>query len=129
MRTIEYPDRYSVVPWNGPIPLAIRGAAIPMICGSTVVLRPSEYSPRTQALVADAFHEECQSPHQRSFCILTATQAGLPSGVLNYIPISREDSIFLTPEIIAHPFVRKITVSPTSPCHAEEAAMRVVHWQ
>lgn len=83
---------YSVVPWNGPIPLAIRGAAIPMICGNTVVLRPSEYSPRTQALVVDAFHE-----------------AGLPPGVLNYIPISREDSIFLTPEIIAHPFVRKIT--------------------
>jgi len=48
---------YSVAPWNAPVPLTIRACVLPLFCGNTVVLRPSEVSPRTQSLVIDALHE------------------------------------------------------------------------
>ncbi|KAI0265678.1 aldehyde dehydrogenase [Gloeopeniophorella convolvens] len=83
---------YSIVPWNAPVALMIRAVAIPIICGNTVVVRPSEFTPYTSALVVDALHE-----------------AGLPAGVLNFVPMSAEDTPKLTAEIIAHPYVRKIT--------------------
>ncbi|KAI0312825.1 aldehyde dehydrogenase [Amylostereum chailletii] len=83
---------YSVVPWNGPIPLTIRGVVIPAICGNTVILRPSEFSPRIQSLVMDAMIE-----------------AGLPPGVVNFLPMSAQDTPTLTPIIIGHPYVRTIT--------------------
>ncbi|EIN08992.1 aldehyde dehydrogenase [Punctularia strigosozonata HHB-11173 SS5] len=82
---------YAISPWNAPIILTIRAIAIPIICGNTVVLKSSEYSPRTQAIVVEALHE-----------------ASLPKGVLNYICTGRENSPILTPAIIAHPFVKKI---------------------
>jgi hypothetical protein len=40
------------------------------------------------------------------FCV----QAGLPRGVLNFVPMSVEDIPKLTAEIIAHPAIRKIAV-------------------
>ncbi|KAI0265688.1 aldehyde dehydrogenase [Gloeopeniophorella convolvens] len=83
---------YSVVPWNSPITLMNRAVGVPIICGNTVVARPSEHSPLTLSLIVKAFEE-----------------AGLPKGVLNFIPMSAEDTPKLTPGIISHPFVRKIT--------------------
>ncbi|KAG6864328.1 hypothetical protein C0991_010448 [Blastosporella zonata] len=82
----------SIAPWNAPIALSLRAVAIPLICGNTVVLKSSEYSPRSQAVVVELFHE-----------------AGLPAGVLNYVSVSREDAPARTAELIAHPAVRKIT--------------------
>ncbi|KAG6829246.1 hypothetical protein H0H87_012150 [Tephrocybe sp. NHM501043] len=81
----------SIAPWNAPFALSLRAVAIPLICGNTVVLKSSEHSPRSQALVFELFHE-----------------AGLPAGVLNYISVSREDAPTRTAELIAHPAVRKI---------------------
>ncbi|KAI0075312.1 aldehyde dehydrogenase [Panus rudis PR-1116 ss-1] len=81
----------AISPWNAPIYLAIRAVAIPIICGNTVVLKSSEVTPRTQAIVAELFQE-----------------AGLPNGVLNYISVDRSDAPALTAEAIAHPLVRKI---------------------
>ncbi len=49
--------RYSVVPWNGPIPLMIVSVALPLICGNTVVVRPSEVCPYTSSLIVDALHD------------------------------------------------------------------------
>ncbi|TFY83136.1 hypothetical protein EWM64_g876 [Hericium alpestre] len=83
---------YSVCAWNGPVPLTIRGVAIPLICGNAVLCRPSEYSPRVQLHVFMAFVE-----------------AGIPPGVIAYLPMSRSDTPALTPHIIGHPYVRKIT--------------------
>ncbi|KAI0292402.1 aldehyde dehydrogenase [Russula brevipes] len=83
---------YSVVPWNGPIPLIVTAVAIPLICGNTVLVRPSEYCPYTSSLVVDALHD-----------------AGLPAGVVNFVPMSVESTPTLTQEIIAHPAVRKVT--------------------
>ncbi|KAJ7512450.1 Aldehyde/histidinol dehydrogenase [Mycena galericulata] len=82
---------FGIAPWNAPFALTIRAMAVPLMCGNTVVLKSSEFSPRTQALAVQLFHE-----------------AGLPSGVLNYISMSRETAPALTAEVIAHPLVRKI---------------------
>ncbi|KAJ7484397.1 Aldehyde/histidinol dehydrogenase [Mycena latifolia] len=82
---------FGIAPWNAPFGLTIRAIAMPIMCGNTVVVKSSEYSPRTQALAVQLFHE-----------------AGLPNGVVNYLSMSRESSPALTAEIIAHPLVRKI---------------------
>lgn len=49
--------RYSVVPWNAPVPLMVSSVAIPLVCGNTVVVRPSEFCPYSSSLVVDALHE------------------------------------------------------------------------
>ncbi|KAH9010960.1 aldehyde dehydrogenase [Lactarius hengduanensis] len=82
---------YSVVPWNAPLPLMIISVALPLICGNTVVVRPSEVCPHSSSFIVDALHD-----------------AGLPAGVLNFLPMSAGDTPSLTSEIIAHPAVRKI---------------------
>ena len=48
--------RYSVVPWNALLPLMIISVTLPLICGNTVVARPSDICPHT-FLVADALHD------------------------------------------------------------------------
>ncbi|KAJ7042783.1 Aldehyde/histidinol dehydrogenase [Mycena alexandri] len=82
---------FGIAPWNAPFGLTLRALAVPIMCGNTVVIKLSEYSPRTQALAVQLLHE-----------------AGLPNGVVNYISMSRESSPALTAQIIAHPLVRKI---------------------
>ncbi len=46
-----------MVPWNAPILLLIRSAATPLICGNTVVLRPSECCPYASSFLTDALHD------------------------------------------------------------------------
>lgn len=81
----------SIVPWNGPVVLAARAIAYPLVCGNTVVFRASETSPRTHELIAEAVFA-----------------AGFPAGTLNFIT----HDVTMAPEaieaIIAHPAVRRI---------------------
>ncbi|KAK7047884.1 hypothetical protein VNI00_006212 [Paramarasmius palmivorus] len=79
-------------PWNAPIALTLRAVAVPILCGNTVVFRPSELSPRSCAIVCELFKE-----------------AGLPDGVFNFLSISSQDTPERTKEIIANSLVRKIT--------------------
>ncbi|KAK1227503.1 hypothetical protein PQX77_009500 [Marasmius sp. AFHP31] len=79
-------------PWNAPIALTLRAITIPILCGNTVVFRPSEISPRSCAIVYE---------------VLKA--AGLPDGVFNFLSIRKEDTPTLTAEIIADSRVRKVT--------------------
>ncbi|SEH19134.1 Acyl-CoA reductase [Sphingopyxis sp. YR583] len=81
----------SIVPWNGPIILAARAIAYPIACGNSVIFRASELSPKTHALVAEAFHE-----------------AGLPAGVLNFLTNAPEDSPAIIDTLVSHPAVRRI---------------------
>jgi acyl-CoA reductase-like NAD-dependent aldehyde dehydrogenase len=81
----------SIVPWNGPVILAARAIAYPIACGNTVVFRASELSPKTHALIAEAFHE-----------------AGLPAGVLNFIVNAPADAPEIIDTLISHPAVRRI---------------------
>lgn len=73
--------------------LTVRAIAVPIFCGNTVVLKGSEFTPRTHYLVTKIFEE-----------------AGLPSGVLNCISISPANVSSRVSEIIAHPRVRHINV-------------------
>ena len=58
----------AVVPWNFPTMSAVSKIAPALAVGNTVVLKPSEYSPRSAARLAEL-----------------ATEAGLPPGVLNVV--------------------------------------------
>jgi acyl-CoA reductase-like NAD-dependent aldehyde dehydrogenase len=81
----------SIVPWNGPVVLAARAIAYPIVCGNTVVFRASEASPRTHELVAEALVE-----------------AGFPPGVLNMLTNAPQDAPEVVDALIAHKAVRRI---------------------
>jgi acyl-CoA reductase-like NAD-dependent aldehyde dehydrogenase len=81
----------SIVPWNGPVILAVRAIAYPLACGNTVVFRASEYSPKTHSLIAEAFYE-----------------AGLPPGVLNFVVNAPEDAPAVIEALIGHPAVKRV---------------------
>jgi acyl-CoA reductase-like NAD-dependent aldehyde dehydrogenase len=81
----------SIAPWNGPIILAARALAYPLVCGNTVVFRASETSPRTHALLVEILHA-----------------AGLPAGALNLITTDPADAPEIVDALIAHPAIRRI---------------------
>ena len=81
----------SIVPWNGPVILAARAIAYPLVCGNAVVFRASETSPRTHALLAAVFHE-----------------AGLPAGALNLLLNAPDDAEAIVDALIAHPAIRRV---------------------
>lgn len=71
--------------------LTARAIATPLICGNSVVLKPSEYSPKSQHLVVRA--------------LMTA---GLPPGVLNFLPTAPADAPRVTEMTVKHPKVLRI---------------------
>ncbi|KAH7375534.1 Aldehyde/histidinol dehydrogenase [Plectosphaerella cucumerina] len=81
----------AISPWNAPVNLTARAIACPLICGNTVVLKPSEMSPKSQHLVVRALAE-----------------AGLPPGVLNFLPTSPADAPAATEHAVKHPLVRRV---------------------
>jgi salicylaldehyde dehydrogenase len=81
----------SIVPWNGPVVLAARAIAYPLVCGNTVVFRASEASPRTHLLVAEALVE-----------------AGFPPGTLNLLTNAPQDAPEVVDALIGHKAVRRI---------------------
>ncbi|KAK3990135.1 Aldehyde/histidinol dehydrogenase [Cladorrhinum sp. PSN332] len=80
-----------ISPWNAPINLTARAVAVPLICGNTVVLKPSEYTPKSQDLVVRAL-----------------TEAGLPRGCLNFLPTGRERTPEVTQYAVKHPKVLRV---------------------
>ena len=57
-----FPERtfsLAIAPWNAPATLSFRAICIPLICGNTVVLKSSEYSPISQEIVVEVMHEVC----------------------------------------------------------------------
>ncbi|PTQ65075.1 aldehyde dehydrogenase [Celeribacter persicus] len=81
----------SMVPWNGPVVLAARAIAYPLVCGNTVVFRASETSPKTHELIAEAVYA-----------------AGFPPSTLNFITNDPKDAPELVEAMIAHPAVRRV---------------------
>ena len=73
-RTLFFTERVPVgvvglvTPWNFPVAIPVWKAAPALIYGNTVILKPSELSPRTAQLLAEILHE-----------------AGLPAGVFNVV--------------------------------------------
>lgn len=82
---------FAISPWNAPMILTARAVGVPLICGNTVVLKPSEYSPMSQYLV-----------------VRVLAEAGLPPGCLQFLPTSTKDAPAVTEFAIKHPYVRKI---------------------
>ncbi|WHZ38496.1 aldehyde dehydrogenase [Sagittula sp. MA-2] len=81
----------SIVPWNGPIVLAARAIAYPLVCGNTVVFRASETSPRVHFLITEAVQA-----------------AGFPAGSVNMIINQPEEAPELVEAMIADPRVRRV---------------------
>ncbi len=81
----------AIAPWNAPVILAVRGLAVPLACGNTVVLKGSEICPATQGLIVQALQE-----------------AGLPAGVVNYVTHAPEDAAAVVEAMVAHPAVRRV---------------------
>jgi len=80
-----------IAPWNAPVILATRAVAMPLAYGNTVVLKASEVCPRTHGAVARALAD-----------------AGLPSGVVNFLTHAPDDAGPVVEELISHPATRRI---------------------
>jgi acyl-CoA reductase-like NAD-dependent aldehyde dehydrogenase len=77
-----------ITPWNAPLMLATWRIGPALAAGNTVVVKPPEWAPLTNSLLADMAHE-----------------AGLPPGVLNVVQgIGTEAGAAL----VAHPGVKRI---------------------
>ncbi|WP_052283374.1 aldehyde dehydrogenase [Kluyvera genomosp. 1] len=87
-----------MAPWNAPIILAVRAIATPLACGNTVILKGSELSPATQGLIIEAL-----------------AAAGFPAGVVNYLSCAPQDAPALVETLIAHPGVRRINFTGSTP--------------
>jgi len=83
---------FSIAPWNAPVILGVRGIAMPLACGNTVVLKGSELCPMTHRLIGDVLRD-----------------AGLPRGVLNVVLNAPKDAAAVVEALIAHPAVRRVT--------------------
>lgn len=80
-----------IAPWNGPLVLGVRAIATPLACGNTVILKGSEVSPGTHAMIGEVFRD-----------------AGFPDGVVNVILNAPADAADVVNEMIAHPSVRRV---------------------
>ncbi|KAH8156607.1 hypothetical protein CIB48_g11637 [Xylaria polymorpha] len=81
----------AISPWNAPASLTVRAIATPLICGNTVILKPSEYSPKNQHLVVRAMIE-----------------AGLPKDCLHFLPVSAECTPVVTEFAVKHKLIRHV---------------------
>ncbi|MCF8198808.1 MAG: aldehyde dehydrogenase [Sulfuritalea sp.] len=83
---------FSVAPWNAPVILGVRGIAMPLACGNSVILKGSELCPMTHRLIGEVLRD-----------------AGLPPGVLNIVLNAPKDAAAAVEALIAHAAVRRIT--------------------
>jgi benzaldehyde dehydrogenase (NAD) len=80
-----------ISPWNAPLVLGFRAVAAPLLCGNTVLLKGSDFAPRTLRLIGEVFD-----------------QAGFPQGVMTPILTRAEDSEEIVEALIASPVVRRV---------------------
>ncbi|ROR10106.1 aldehyde dehydrogenase family protein [Erwinia sp. JUb26] len=84
-----------IIPWNFSIMIAIWKMAAALVCGCTVVLKPSEFTPLTMLRVAQL-----------------AADAGFPPGAINVV---NGNGGLLGPMLIEHPFCAKVTFTGSVP--------------
>lgn len=97
----------AVPPWNFPLSLLGGMVAAAVVTGNTIVCKPSSDTP----IVAYKFIELCE-------------KAGIPAGVVNYIPGSGSE---IGDYIVEHPLTRFInfTGSKAVGCHINECAAKI----
>jgi len=107
-RVLRMPSGPAVVitPWNAPLMLSTWKIAPALAAGSSVILKPAEWSPLSCSLLADL-----------------AAEAGLPPGVLNVVQGIGEE---VGAALVSDPRVRRIsfTGSPETARHIGVAAAR-----
>jgi len=107
-RVIRMPSGPAVVitPWNAPFMLSTWKTAPALAAGSTMILKPAEWSPLSCSLLADLVDE-----------------AGFPPGVFNIVQGIGEE---IGAALVAHPGVRRVsfTGSPETARHIGVAAAK-----
>jgi benzaldehyde dehydrogenase (NAD) len=81
----------AISPWNAPVVLTARAIASPLICGNTVIHKPSEHTPKCQHLVIRAL-----------------LAAGLPPNAISFLPTSPADAPAVTEYAVKHPRVLRV---------------------
>lgn len=81
----------AIAPWNAPLILGVRGIAAPLLCGNTVLLKGSEFAPRTFRLLGEAFID-----------------AGISEGCARVILTRPEESEEIVEALIANPVIRRV---------------------
>jgi aldehyde dehydrogenase (NAD+) len=85
-------------PWNAPLILSLRSVCLPIAYGNTAVLKPSTESAVAGGMaIAEVFHE-----------------AGFPKGVLNVVTNGPGQSGAIGDCLIAHPWVRRLSLTGSS---------------
>jgi len=80
-----------ISPWNAPLVLGFRAVAAPLLCGNTVLLKGSEFAPKTFRLIEEVLSE-----------------SGLPEHVAKVFLTRAEDSEDIVEALIASPVVRRV---------------------
>jgi len=81
-----------ITPWNFPMGMITRKVAPALAAGCSAVLKPSEETPLSAL----------------AFCKL-AEEVGMPDGLLNVVPVSRENAAMAGDALCESPIIRKIT--------------------
>ena len=97
----------SITPWNFPINQAVRKISAAMAAGCSVILKGPEETPASCAALVNAY-----------------VDAGLPSGVLNLVFGVPSD---ISEYLIAHPVIRKISFTGSTPVGKRLAALAGSH--
>ncbi|CAE7105762.1 unnamed protein product [Rhizoctonia solani] len=95
-----------IAPWNAALTLGFRAVSNAIIGGNTTILKTSEHSPRIHNALAQIFSD-----------------AGLPAGVLNVVHVDPQDAPKVVESMVAHPAVRKINFTGSTPVGAKIAEM------
>ncbi len=80
-----------IAPWNAPIILGVRAISTALACGNAVILKASEFCPRTHSLIIEA-----------------CSEAGFPEGTVNIVTNAAEDAADVVGALIDHPYVKRI---------------------
>ena len=81
----------TLAPWNAPLILGVRGLAMPLACGNTVVFKASELCPRTHQMIGEIF-----------------TEAGFPDGCVGVVHNAEHHATEIVEALVAHPAVRRV---------------------
>jgi acyl-CoA reductase-like NAD-dependent aldehyde dehydrogenase len=99
-----------MAPWNAPLILGLRAIMMPLAYGNTVVFKGSEESPGVHALI-----------------VRLLVEAGFPAGVVNYVSHTREDAGEVVEALVAHPAVRRVNFTGSTPVGRKIAEMCARH--
>ena len=94
-------------PWNFPINQAVRKIAVALATGCSIIVKAPEETPAAPAALAQAFLD-----------------AGLPAGVLGLVFGNPAE---ISSYLIAHPIIRKITFTGSTPVGKQLAALAGQH--